>query len=190
MRKTWGLCSPRFPEPPVKKQICKLSREEVTPHRVTQSDSRPVIQSLPPEAWEELLLQWTKGRCGCLSPGKAAFKGGEIIKPLPCVAKLNAFVVTMKKNACKSLAKLQKTCTQNRSHFLMLAIDQETLDMEDFIHEPIKNIIHLWGSNTYEILYTEIYNERNQGAWKHGDVCSLYTKTQHCKGTKFWKNDQ
>lgn len=72
----------------------------------------------------------------------------------------------------------------------MLAIDQETLDMEDFIHERIKNIIHLWGSNTYEILYTEIYNEQNQGAWKHGDVCSLYTKTQHCKGTKFWKNDQ
>lgn len=46
----------------------------------------------------------------------------------------------------------------------MLAIDQETLDMEDFIHERIKNIKHLWGSNTYKILYTEIYNEGNQGA--------------------------
>lgn len=52
IRKPWGLCSPRFSEPPVKKQICRLSREEVTPHKVTQSRQQ-IRHSEPPSFWPE-----------------------------------------------------------------------------------------------------------------------------------------
>lgn len=59
--------------------------------------------------------------------------------------------------------------------------------MENFTHESTTNLKHLWGSNTYEELYTENYNEQNQGTLKHRQVCPLRIKTQ---GTNFWKNDQ
>ena len=121
---------------------------------------------------------------------ESSFQGRRNNKAFAVFSKAKCICCHHEKNACKSLNKLQKTCTQNRSRFLILAIDQETLNMEDFIHECTQNIKHLLGSNTYEILYTENYNEQNQGAWNHEDVCPLCIKTRRCNGTKFWKNDQ
>lgn len=66
---------------------------------------------------------------------------------------------------CEKLNKVAEyqTCIRNRSHFHRLAMDQETLNMENFTHENVKNIKHMWKNNIHEVLYTENYSEQNQG---------------------------